>query len=56
LPETLTQGLDVLDSDHAVQELLGAFLVRNYVIVERAEAKNLAAMGRLRAKWLVERY
>ncbi|KAH3182751.1 hypothetical protein KXV92_007200, partial [Aspergillus fumigatus] len=50
-------GLDALDSDHALQELLGAFLVRNYVIVKRAEAKNLAAMGRYeRRKWLVERH
>ncbi|KAK9630423.1 hypothetical protein V6000_004169 [Aspergillus fumigatus] len=57
LPNTLAQSLDALESDHALQELLGPFLVRSYVIVKRAESKKLAAMGdEERRKWLIERY
>ncbi|RHZ48008.1 uncharacterized protein CDV56_105991, partial [Aspergillus thermomutatus] len=57
LPKTLAQSLDALESDLALRELLGPFLVRNYVIVKRAEAKKLAAMGdEERRTWLIERY
>ncbi|KAL4912371.1 hypothetical protein BDW62DRAFT_20795 [Aspergillus aurantiobrunneus] len=57
LPHTLPQSLDALESNETLQNLLGPNLVKNYIIVKRAESKKLSAMDeKTRRKWLVERY
>ncbi|KAL2860555.1 hypothetical protein BJX68DRAFT_225578 [Aspergillus pseudodeflectus] len=57
LPTTLSQSLDALASNQILQELLGPNLVRNYIMVKRAESEKLSTMDeKTRRKWLVERY
>ncbi|KAL3487173.1 hypothetical protein BJX62DRAFT_10599 [Aspergillus germanicus] len=57
LPTALSQSLDALASNETLQELLGPNLVKNYIMVKRAESEKLNAMDeKTRRKWLVERY
>ncbi|KAL4781803.1 hypothetical protein BJX76DRAFT_334410 [Aspergillus varians] len=57
LPNTLTNSLGALESNETLQSLLGPNLVKNYIIVKRAESEKLNAMDeKTRRKWLVERY
>ncbi|RAL12990.1 extracellular developmental signal biosynthesis protein FluG [Aspergillus homomorphus CBS 101889] len=57
LPKSLSQSLDHLEADSALQSILGSTLVENYIIVKRAEKKTLDAMEEdARRKWLLERY
>ncbi|KAL2831148.1 hypothetical protein BDW59DRAFT_7415 [Aspergillus cavernicola] len=57
LPNTLAQSLRALASNETLQDLLGPDLVKNYIMVKRAESKKLNAMDeKARRKWLVERY
>ncbi|PYH97504.1 extracellular developmental signal biosynthesis protein FluG [Aspergillus ellipticus CBS 707.79] len=57
LPKSLSQSLDNLASDKALQDVLGHSLVQNYITVKKAESKKLNAMdAEVRQKWLVERY
>ncbi|KAL1968103.1 hypothetical protein VTN77DRAFT_2233 [Rasamsonia byssochlamydoides] len=56
IPKTLAQSLAALESDTALQELLGPGFVKNYCSVKRAESEKLAAMEEeKRRRWLVER-
>ncbi|PYH49674.1 extracellular developmental signal biosynthesis protein FluG [Aspergillus saccharolyticus JOP 1030-1] len=57
LPKSLSQSLDELEADSALQEVLGSTLVANYILVKRAEKKKLDSMEEeARRKWLLERY
>ncbi|KAL5002483.1 protein fluG [Aspergillus recurvatus] len=57
LPNTLAKSLAALESNETLRRLLGENLVKNYIIVKRAESKKLNAMDeKARRKWLVERY
>ncbi|KAJ5114789.1 hypothetical protein NUU61_000548, partial [Penicillium alfredii] len=55
LPKSLAQSLDALQTDESLQALLGPELVRNYIIVKRAESARLLAMPEdERRLWLLE--
>ncbi|KKK24199.1 hypothetical protein P175DRAFT_0523058 [Aspergillus ochraceoroseus IBT 24754] len=57
LPNTLSKSLDALASNKTMQDILGADVVTNYIIVKRAESAKLRAMDEnTRRKWLIERY
>lgn len=57
LPKTLAQSCDNIESNKAMQELLGPELVKNYLIVKRAESKKLNSMDEeYRRHWLMERF
>ncbi|OJK01463.1 hypothetical protein ASPACDRAFT_1854838 [Aspergillus aculeatus ATCC 16872] len=57
LPKSLSQSLDHLEADTALQDVLGATLVENYLLVKRAEKKKLDSMDEdTRRQWLLERY
>ncbi|KAF7586814.1 hypothetical protein BBP40_008269 [Aspergillus hancockii] len=57
LPKTLSQSLEALELDPALQGVIGETLVKNYIIVKRIESKRLLSMNDdLRRNWLIERY
>ncbi|PWY79226.1 glutamine synthetase/guanido kinase [Aspergillus heteromorphus CBS 117.55] len=57
LATSLSQSLDSLAADTALQDVLGPSLVQNYITVKKAESKKLNTMQpEARRKWLVERY
>ncbi|KAE8139550.1 hypothetical protein BDV38DRAFT_280903 [Aspergillus pseudotamarii] len=57
LPKSLTQSLDALEADSALQSIIGETVVNNYTSVKRIESKRLLAMDETtRRTWLLERY
>ena len=57
LPKSLTESLAALESDGALQAVLGEELANGYVTVKRAEKEMLDRMDEsTRYKWLIERY
>lgn len=57
LPKSISESLEALESDEALQALLGPELVKNYLIVKRAESARLLDMfEEERLFWLLERY
>lgn len=57
IPKTLEQSLVALESDGALQEILGEGLVKSYVAVKRAESTMLSAMPEVkRRRYLMTRF
>ncbi|KAF5862402.1 hypothetical protein ETB97_011676 [Aspergillus alliaceus] len=57
LPKSMSQSLDALDADSALQSVIGETLVKNYTIVKRIESKRLLDMDEtVKRNWLIERY
>lgn len=57
LPKSLAESLAALSGDEALQGVLGAELVQNYVSVKSAESERLQSMADdKRQLWLLERY
>ncbi|KAE8349471.1 hypothetical protein BDV28DRAFT_60719 [Aspergillus coremiiformis] len=57
LPKSISQSLDALDTDSALQSVIGETLVQNYTIVKRIESQRFRAMDEaVQRKWLIERY
>lgn len=57
LPKSLAHSLDALEADDDLHTLLKEDLVRNYIIVKRAESARLLSMSEeTRRLWLIERY
>lgn len=57
IPKTLEQSLTALESDHALQQILGESFVKSYVDVKRAESTMLSAMPEeKRRRYLMTRF